>query len=80
MPAQLTTPGKRVRITADLPSVDFALLQYLAEDLGVTMTDVLRRGIRDEKFFKRLRDEGAELLVRSRCGGLSEVTETCQPS
>ena len=61
------------RISANLPAEDFELLKVLAQRLGITMTDVIRRGIRTEKWFLELEDNDATLLVEEKDGKVSKV-------
>jgi hypothetical protein len=63
------------RISANLPEEDFKLLQELADVLNISMTDVIRRGIRDEQFFRRVREEKCEVMVKGRDGSLGLVFE-----
>ena len=69
------TTKKIFKLTCNLPEEDFHLLQYLANTLRLTMTDVIRRGIRDEKFLLRLKEEHKTILVEDQHGNVSEVIE-----
>lgn len=74
----MTTKSKKsVRISANLPQEDFDLLKELADALNITMTDVLRRGIQNEQFFRSIKEEGSRLMVRTRGGSLNTVIQRC---
>ncbi len=72
MPA---TKKPQVRISSNLPENDFFLLQYLANVLGISMVDVIRRGIRSEDFFRSVREEGGQILIKNKDGSLDRVIE-----
>jgi len=63
------------RITASLPEEDFLRLRLLAVQLDLSMTDVIRRGIRDEEFFQKVKAEGGKVLVKERSGDTYIITE-----
>jgi len=64
---------ERVRISANLPKSDFLLLKELAERLGISMTDVIRRGIRTEKWFEEQSAEENTILLKDKDGNVSKV-------
>lgn len=63
------------RVSVNLPEEDFKLLKLLAGEFGMSMTDVIRRGIHDEQFFRSIRADKSKILVKSMDGSVSVVVE-----
>lgn len=62
-----------VKISANLPQADFALLQDLADRLGINMTDVLRNAIQLEDFIQRVRGDEGKVIIKRKDGAMQEL-------
>ena len=58
-----------------LPEEDFLRLKLLAVQLGMSMTDIVRRGIRDEEFFQKVWAKDSQIFVKDKNGDTHLITE-----
>lgn len=63
----------KVRISANLSKEVFEALQELSKELGVSMTDVLRRALSTERFLVKEVRNGAKVLLKDQDGSLREI-------
>lgn len=63
----------RVKISANFSPEIFEALQAMANELGISMTEVLRRAIGTEKYFLEETRKGARILLKDKDGSLREV-------
>jgi hypothetical protein len=52
------------RISANVTEEDFTILQELADEQGISMTDVLRRALRTSKWLRTIRGSDRKLIIR----------------
>lgn len=65
------------RVTVNLREEDFDRLRELADKLGLSPNEVLRRALATETFLTRKRiDEGSDVLVRDKKGDVEQVVFT----
>lgn len=62
-----------VKISANLPADVFELLQRSAREQGITMTELIRRGITREDFLYEEHKKGSKLLIEDASGRLREL-------
>lgn len=62
-----------VRITLNILPEELKAVEEMAESLGVTKAEVIRRAIRVEEFIQKSKQNREKLLIESHEGELSEV-------
>ena len=66
---------KLIKCTLPLPEEDFYRLKVLAARLKMSVTDVIRRGIRNTEFFQKAWAEKSKVLVKDKNGDTYIITE-----
>jgi hypothetical protein len=61
------------RIQSTLNEQDYQCLEEWAAQEGTNITSILRKLIRNERFYKRLESDGYKVLVQDKKGSLKQV-------
>lgn len=55
--------AEKVKVTVSLPEATVEDIKSLAERLGITASEVLRRAVRTEKFLDEVEQENGKFLI-----------------
>ncbi len=70
---QRSTPRGKVKASFNLLPEDLATIRALSEDLGTTVTNVLQRAIRDQRFVREQIARGNRFAIVDRRGVMREI-------
>lgn len=62
-----------VKISANLPASTFEQLRWLASQSGTTMTEVLRRAVNNEAYFRGVSEQGGKVLTEDSKGVVRQI-------
>jgi hypothetical protein len=68
-----TDASKFARVTVSFPIAVWRAVERMAEDLGISKTEALRRCVSTEVFRRQVEAEGAHLVVRGADGADQRV-------
>jgi Arc/MetJ-type ribon-helix-helix transcriptional regulator len=65
--------SEKVKVTVSLPQDTVDDIKSLAESLGITASELLRRAVRTEKFLDRVESDNGKILVEREGGRMTEL-------
>jgi hypothetical protein len=71
--SKTSTPAGKVKASFNLLPEDIDSLRSMARQLGTTVTNVLQRAVRDERFIQEQLAEGRHFAVIDRKGTAREI-------